>query len=118
MSSAREDSLYEVLQSMQYHQNRFMREAVMNLNKELSDGKCLVYVILYRRPVVCVFIFRPRNQILECNALICHLLHVSAIFDHRQVFFKTTHVEKHAEVEAFPSQLIQPNIQVLPYYFL
>lgn len=40
MSSDREDSLYEVLQGMKYHQNRFMGKALMYLNKELSDGKC------------------------------------------------------------------------------
>jgi hypothetical protein len=72
----------------------------------------------YRHPVVCVFIFRPGNQLIEHNEFICHLLQVSAIFDHRHVFFTTTYVEKHAEVEAFPSQLIHPNTQVLPYYSL
>ena len=36
----REDSLYDVTQGVKYHQNRFMGEAVMYLNKELSDGKC------------------------------------------------------------------------------
>jgi len=36
-----------------------------------------------------VFIFRPENQFLKHSALICHLLHVSAVFGHRQVFFKT-----------------------------
>ena len=77
----------------------------------------LVYVILVSSSrFVCIF--RPGIQLLEHNTFICHLLHVSAIFDHRQVFFTTTYVEKHAEVEALPSQLIHPNTQVRPYYFL
>ena len=104
--SRREDSLYEVTQGMKYHQNRFVGKAVMYLNKELSDGKCQFMLCWYHHPVVCVFIFRPRNQLLEHNAFICHLLHVSAVFGYCQVFFTATYVEKHTEVEAFPSQLI------------
>jgi hypothetical protein len=38
--SGREDSLYEVTQGMEYHQNLFMGKAVMYLSKEFSDGKC------------------------------------------------------------------------------
>jgi hypothetical protein len=70
----------------------------------------------YHHPVVFVFILRPGNQILEHNALICPLLHISAVFGHRQVFFTTTNVEKHTEVEVFPSQFTHANTQVLPYY--
>jgi hypothetical protein len=46
----------------------------------------------YPHPVVCVFIFRPENQLLEYNASICHLLHVSAIFDYR--YFSQQHTWK------------------------